>query len=100
MVAAVTDSVHYKDADNVALKFLVGSAVGLIVVVLIGLIMALQVMSFASDFSQLFLNLRGLHLQAIIFAWLSTGLMGAMYYVVTRIAGRDLLSKTLGNLHF
>lgn len=99
-MAALAEDVKYQDADSVALKFVVGSALGLIVVVFVGLIMSLQVTSFGAGFSMLFLNLRGLHIQAIIFAWLSMALMGAIYFVVPRICGRDLLSKSLGNLHF
>ena len=70
MSALVSDDVRFKDANNVALKFLAGSAVGLIVVVLVGLIMSLQYTSIGAGFSVLFIQLRGLHLQAIIFAWL------------------------------
>lgn len=100
MAIALSDDARFKDANDVALKFFVGSAIGLLVVVLVGLIMSLQVTSFGVRFSGLFVQLRGLHLQAIIFAWLSMALMGAMLYVVPRIVGRDLFSRTLGNLHF
>lgn len=99
-MAVLTDDMKYRDADSVALKFVVGSALGLLVVVLIGLTMSLQVMNFGASFSMFFLNLRGIHIQAVIFAWLSMAFMGAIYYTVPRICGRDLLSKTLGNLHF
>ncbi|MCL5960682.1 MAG: cbb3-type cytochrome c oxidase subunit I [Chloroflexi bacterium] len=99
-MAALAEDVKYRSADSVALKFVVGSALGLIVVVLLGFIMSLQMTNFGAGFSMFFLNLRGLHLQAVIFAWLSMALMGAMYYAVPRICGRDLFSKTLGNLHF
>lgn len=99
-MAAVAEEIKYRDADSVALKFLVGSALGLLVVVLLGFIMSLQVTNFGANFSMFFLNLRGLHIQAVIFAWLSMALMGAIYYAVPRICGRDLLSKALGNLHF
>jgi cbb3-type cytochrome oxidase subunit 1 len=90
----------YRDADSVALKFVVGSALGLLVVVLTGMMMSIQLTKFGAGFSGLFLNIRGLHLQGIIFAWLSMGMMGAMYYAVPRICGKDLMSKALGNLHF
>lgn len=100
MATSVIDTPDYRNADAVALKFVASSAVGLLVVVAIGLIMSLQMTSFGAAYSFLFLNLRGLHLQAIIFAWLSMALMGAMYYALPRIAGRDLLSRTMGNLHF
>ena len=99
-MAALAEEIKFKDADSVALKFVVGSALGLLVGVLVGLIMSIQVTNFGAGVSMLFLNLRGLHLQAIIFAWLSMALMGAIYYTVPRICGRDLLSKALGNLHF
>lgn len=92
----------YEAADNVAKKFVVGSLVGLVIVALIGLIMGLErTGSFQTDFAPLsFVRLRPLHLQAVIFAWLSMGMMGAIYYVVPRMVKRDLLSKTMGNLHF
>ena len=99
-MAASAEEIKYRDADSVALKFAVGSALGLLVVVLLGMIMSLQVTNFGSGFSMLFLNLRGLHIQAVIFAWLSMALMGAIYYAVPRICGRDLLSKKLGDVHF
>lgn len=100
MATAISDDVRFKDANDVALKFLAGSAIGLVIVVLVGLTMSLEVTSLGVRFSGLFLQLRGLHLQAIIFAWLSMALMGAILYAVPRIVGRDLYSRTLGNLHF
>lgn len=100
MAITLSDDVRFKNANDVALKFLIGSAVGLIVVVLVGLLMAVQLTSVGAGISGMFLRLRGLHLQAIIFAWLSMLMMGAILYAVPRIVGRDLYSKTLGNLHF
>lgn len=99
MATLVKDNTDYRNADAVALKFVVSAALGLLVVVLLGMIMSLQMTTFGAGFSFLFLNLRGLHLQAIIFAWLSMALMGAMYYAMPRIANRDLLSKKMGDAH-
>jgi len=56
--AAVTGSILCRDAASIALRFLVASTLGLIIVVLVGFIMAVQMMTFASDFSQHTLNLR------------------------------------------
>jgi cbb3-type cytochrome oxidase subunit 1 len=100
MAITLSDDVRFKNANDVALKFLVGSAVGLVVVALVGLVLALQLTPIGASFADSFVQLRALHLQAIIFAWLSMLLMGAMLYAVPRIVGRDLYSKTLGNLHF
>ncbi|MDQ0339100.1 cbb3-type cytochrome oxidase subunit 1 [Caldalkalibacillus uzonensis] len=93
-------SVIYDNANNVASKFLLTSAFYLIVVALAGMLMSFYLIR-PSTFSFVdFVAMRSIHLQVIIFGWLSMGLMGAMYHIIPRIVKRDLYSRALGNLHY
>ncbi|GAX88457.1 cbb3-type cytochrome c oxidase subunit I [Effusibacillus lacus] len=93
--------IRYTHADNVAKKFLLTSAFYLIVVALAGIIMSIALVSPDSVPKALnFVALRGIHLQVIIFGWLSMALMGGMYHIIPRIVKRDLYSQKLGNLHY
>lgn len=89
------------NADNVAKKFLLTSAFYLILVCLLGLIMALDLVApqYVPEWLN-FVHMRALHLQVIIFGWLSMALMGGMYYIIPREVKRDLLSKKWGNVHY
>lgn len=95
------EKISFTNSDNVASKFLLTSAFYLIAVGLTGLIMAVLLVKpgFFPDFLN-FVAMRSIHLQAIIFGWLSMALMGAMYHIIPRIVKHDLYSKKLGNLHY
>ncbi|MCF6093019.1 cbb3-type cytochrome c oxidase subunit I [Microaerobacter geothermalis] len=95
------DILKFSNADNVAKKFLLTSAFYLILVTLFGIIMSINLVKpeWIPDLFN-FVAMRALHLQTIIFGWLSMALMGAIYYIVPRIVDRDLFSKPLGNLHY
>jgi cbb3-type cytochrome c oxidase subunit I len=90
----------YKTGDQIALKFFIASGFYLILVALTGVLMGIQIMK--PDFlnSVRFDLLRPLHLQVMIFGWLSMVLMGAFYYIIPREVNRELFSPLLGNLHF
>lgn len=93
--------VSFENSNNVSSKFLLTAAFYLIAVGLTGIIMAIVLVrpGFFPDFVD-FVAMRGIHLQAIIFGWLSMALMGAMYHIIPRIVQHDLYSKKLGNLHY
>lgn len=98
MSAASNVEKRYPIADSVAGKFLVTSTLYLVVVGLIGILMAITLSSPKTLPWLPFPDVRAMHLQAIIFGWLSQALFGGFYYTIPRLVGRDLYSKTLGNL--
>ncbi len=91
---------RYPVADAVASKFLVTSTLYLVVVGLIGVLMAITLSSPKTLPWLTFSDVRAIHLQGIIFGWLSQALFGAFYYTVPRLVGRDLYSKFLADLVF
>lgn len=94
-------NISFASADNVAKKFLLTSAFYLILVTVLGIIMSIKLVApdaIPGAFG--FIEMRALHLQVIIFGWLSMVLMGAMYYIIPRVVERDLFSKAMGNLHY
>lgn len=98
------DLKDYPNATAVSKGFLYAAALGLLILagdgLLIGFARIGAGLGIAQEWSQFtFMRGRGMHLQLIIFAWLSMALMGAMYYVVPRMTGRDLYSALIGKLH-
>jgi cytochrome c oxidase cbb3-type subunit I len=94
----------YPAADRVSRGFFVSAALGLLILVGDGLLLAFARVApyygFAQEMSQLlFWRGRPIHLQLLIFAWLSMALMGAIYYVVPRMVRHDLFSAAMGRLH-
>ncbi|MGO4888439.1 cbb3-type cytochrome c oxidase subunit I [Anaerobacillus sp. MEB173] len=101
MAKGNTVTVRFDNSNSVASKFLLTSAFYLVVVALVGVLMSFMLVKPGTLPAFIdFVALRGIHLQAIIFGWLSMALMGAIYHVVPRIVKRDLYSKALGNLHY
>lgn len=92
---------NFKDADNVAKKFILTAAFYLVLVAIVGMVMAVDYIKpgIVPEFLN-FIHMRALHLQVIIFGWLSMVLMGGLYYIIPREVKRDLYSKALGNLHY
>lgn len=95
---------EYPNANAVSKAFLYAAALGLLVLagdgLLIGFARIGAGLGIAEEWAQFtFMRGRGIHLQLIIFAWLSMALMGAMYYVVPRMVGRDLVSALAGKAH-
>jgi len=101
ILAANTVDTRYENSSNVASKFLLTSAFYLVVVAIVGIIMALMLVRpdiFPNTLN--FIGLRAIHLQAIIFGWLTMAIFGAYYHIIPRIAKTDLVSRKLGNLHY
>lgn len=94
-------SISFASADLVAKKFLLTSAFYLILVTILGIIMSIKLVAPDVIPGALgFIEMRALHLQVIIFGWLSMALMGGMYYMIPRVVERDLFSKKMGDLHY
>lgn len=94
------DRNKHKAGDQVALKFFVASGFYLVLVALVGVLMGIQIMNPNFLYGLRFDLLRSLHLQVMIFGWLSMVLMGAFYYIIPREVDGQLYSPGLGNLHF
>ncbi len=81
--------------------FLLSATVLLVFGVSMGFILALQFV-FPDLFRGVpwlvFGRLRQAHTNTVMFAFLSTGMMGMWYYIVPRLTGRKLWSETLGSL--
>jgi cbb3-type cytochrome c oxidase subunit I len=90
----------YKAGDQVALKFFLASGFYLILVALVGVLMGIKIMNPDFLYNLRFDLLRPLHLQLMIFGWLSMVLMGAFYYIIPREVNKELFSPLMGNLHF
>lgn len=94
----------YKNSNIVSRMFFVSAALGLLILAGDGLLIAAGRVfpdyGILSDLSRyLFWRGRGVHLQLLIFAWLSMAMMGAIYYVVPRMVKRDLFSGLAGKIH-
>ncbi len=87
--------------DSAARNFLISAAIWVVIGVFMGLILALQFV-FPDLFRGIpwlvFGRLRQAHVNTVIFAWLSGGMMGLWLYIVPRLTGRQMWSETLGNL--
>lgn len=96
-----TVDVRYDSSSNVASKFLLTSAFYLVVVGLVGILLAIMLVK-PEVFPEFlnFISLRAIHIQAIIFGWLSMALFGAFYHIIPRIVKHDLFSRAMGNLHY
>ncbi len=88
--------------DNSAVQLFLLSATALLVVgVSMGFILALQFVFpdlFRGVSWLVFGRLRQAHTNTVMFAFLSTGMMGLWYYIVPRLTGRKLWSEALGNI--
>jgi cbb3-type cytochrome c oxidase subunit I len=89
------------DQENSASKnFLIAAALWIVFGVLMGLTLALQFV-FPDLFRGIpwlvFSRLRQAHVNTVMFAFLSGGMMGLWLYIVPRLTGRKLWSERLGN---
>lgn len=94
------NAAKFREGDKIALKFFGICGFYLILVSLVGILMSIQIMNPNFLYGLRFDLLRPLHLQLIIFGWLSMALMGAFYYIIPREVDREIFSPFLGNLHF
>ena len=90
------------DRDNSASRnFVLSAAVWLVIGTLMGLVLAIEFVfpDFAHGIPWLvFSRLRQAHVNTVLFAWLSGGMMGLWLYIVPRLTGRKIWSELLGNL--
>jgi cbb3-type cytochrome c oxidase subunit I len=90
-----------KKTDSASVNFMLTAALWLIIGVSMGLILALQFV-FPDLFRGVpwlvFSRLRQAHVNTVLFAWLSGGMIGIWLYIVPRLTGRKLWSEPLGNL--
>ncbi len=88
--------------DNSAVRLFLLSATALLVVgVSMGFILALQFVFpdlFRGISWLVFGRLRQAHTNTVMFAFLSTGMMGLWYYIVPRLTGRKIWSEVLANV--
>lgn len=86
--------------DSASVTFMLSAAGWLVIGVLFGLVLALEFV-FPDLFKGVpwlvFGRLRQAHVNTVLFAWLSGGMMGLWLYIVPRLTGRKLWSEKLGN---
>jgi len=87
--------------NSASINFMVTAAGWLVIGVSMGLILALEFV-FPDLFRGVpwlvFSRLRQAHVNTVLFAWLSGGMIGIWYYIVPQLTGRRLWSEALGNL--
>lgn len=87
--------------DSASLNFILSAVTWLIIGVSMGLVLALEFV-FPDVFRGVawleFGRLRQAHVNTVLFAWLSGGMMGLWLYVVPRLTVRKIWSELLGNL--
>ena len=91
----------FSKPNSASANFMVTAAGWLVIGVSMGLILALEFV-FPDMFRGIpwlvFSRLRQAHVNTVLFAWLSGGMMGLWYYIVPQLTGRRLWSERLGNL--
>lgn len=88
-------------ANSASRNFMLAASLWLVFGVLMGLTLAVQFVfpDFLRGISFLvFSRLRQAHVNTVLFAWLSGGMMGLWLYMVPLLTGRKLWSEPLGNL--
>ncbi len=87
--------------DSASLNFILSAVFWLIIGVSMGLVLAIEFVFpdvFKGSAILEFGRLRQAHVNTVLFAWLSGGMMGLWLYVVPRLTGRKIWSELLGNL--
>ena len=87
--------------NSASRNFILSAVIWLLIGVLMGLTLALLFV-FPDMFRGIpwlvFGRLRQAHVNTVLFAWLSGGMMGLWLYIVPRLTGRKLWSEFLGNI--
>jgi cbb3-type cytochrome c oxidase subunit I len=87
--------------NSASVNFMLTAALWLVIGVSMGLILALEFV-FPDLFRGIpwlvFSRLRQAHVNTVMFAWLSGGMMGLWLYIIPRLTGRKLWSEPLGNI--
>ena len=91
----------FSKENSAGKNFMLTAAAWLVLGGLMGLVLALEFVfpDWVHGFGPLvFSRLRQAHVNTVMFAWLSGGMMGLMLYIVPRLTGRRLWSEKLGNV--
>ncbi|MBU0496186.1 MAG: cbb3-type cytochrome c oxidase subunit I [Chloroflexi bacterium] len=91
----------FKKENSASVNFMLSAAIWLVIGVSMGLVLALEFVfpDLFRGFPWLvFSRLRQAHVNTVMFAWLSGGMMGLWLYIVPRLVGRQLWSERLGHL--
>jgi cbb3-type cytochrome c oxidase subunit I len=92
----------FLSADSTARNFFLSSAIWLVVGATMGLTLAIEfVFPDAVDLMPfVFPRLRQAHTNAVMFGFLSTGMIAIWYFLLPRLTGRRIWSEAIGNLFF
>jgi cbb3-type cytochrome c oxidase subunit I len=91
----------FRMENSAAYNFMMAAAGWFIIGVFMGLFLALEFVFpdlFRGVPVLVFSRLRQAHVNTVLFAWLSGGMMGLWLYIVPRLTGRRLWSELLGNI--
>ena len=91
----------FRKDNSAGTNFILSAAVWLVIGTLMGLLLAVEFVfpDFVHGIPWLvFGRLRQAHVNTVLFAWLSGGMMGCWFYIVPRLTGRKIWSELLGNL--
>jgi cytochrome c oxidase cbb3-type subunit I/II len=95
------ETFHYD--NRIVRMFLIATTVFGIVGMLVGLLIALQLvmpqLNFGIEYTS-FGRLRPLHTNAVIFAFVGNGIFAAVYYSMQRLLKTRMFSDLLGRIHF
>ena len=94
---------QFKYDNDIVRKFAIASVVFGIIGMLVGLLLALQLVFPALNFQlpyTTFGRIRPLHTNAVIFAFVGNGIFMGVYYSLQRLLKTPMFSRTLSNIHF
>ena len=94
---------HFSYDNNIVRKFAIATIIFGVIGMLVGLLIALQLIFPALNFETPFTTfgrLRPLHTNAVIFAFVGNGIFMGVYYSLQRLLKAPMFSKALSNFHF
>ena len=94
---------HFSYDNSIVRKFAIASIIFGVIGMLVGVLIALQLIFPALNFETPFTTfgrLRPLHTNAVIFAFVGNGIFMGVYYSLQRLLKAPMFSKALSNFHF
>lgn len=94
---------HFKYDNGIVRKFALASIIFGVIGMLVGLLLALQLVFPALNFDLPYTTygrIRPLHTNAVIFAFVGNGIFMGVYYSLQRLLKAPMYSKFLSNFHF
>jgi len=94
---------HFKYDNGIVRKFALASIIFGVIGMLVGLLLALQLVFPALNFDWPYTTygrIRPLHTNAVIFAFVGNGIFMGVYYSLQRLLKAPMYSKFLSNFHF